>query len=322
MLSKLSILLSELERLNLGKEAEELSDIINKKAGRPISLPVEALLNFSERASEHILGLGLSTGLSPFKFIKWAINQSENTVNKFSHEALLGGVNIKGEEYPLIISVFMSNDRGKPAGSLISNRPIRSLPIDLQNSIPERFEIAKIIFIKISPEDFYPRDQRTLRRVEAYPFQQQIEMLLNSFINYIYGVLVHEFTHSTDIVLSEDSPSFSRYQRLYMDPEDKGFYYSTREELKAFLNQIIEDLIPKITYNPEEFINTDLSEYLKKHSAVFREVISQLSENPGDSETPSIQGNLAQRKSRARKYLLSSLYTWWLETKERAKTLL
>lgn len=310
MIDKLAKLANNLHDLGHLQAAQNIDNILTKYSGRPLPIPHDALIEFTDELVLTILSKIMSTGMKPMEFFMAALNSPENVVNSFNYDKVLLGTDVTGKEFPLVISSFITNQPGDSLASLVQVST-DSLPESAVRQLPPGHDSVKILYVKIIPETFMPRDDHEIFQLMSLDPARQITMTRNMLSHYAYSMLVHETTHAFDKVLTKDSPSFGRYERLYSDPEDKSFYYSTREELKAFLNQIVEDLIPAVFFDKEKFLASDFLTFVTTNSPDFKRIMEILKENPSDKETPSIQGTLAHRKRRARNYLLSSLYSWW-----------
>lgn len=147
-------------------------------------------------------------------------------------------------------------------------------------------------------------------------------VLTEVFHRTIYSYLTHEVTHAADLPTPsvEDvakSKQKSKFEKLYEQEAEKGgaFYFTTREELKAYLSQIIAELENK---------DLDISQSLQtiiESSPTYVAVSYILETDKKDFENKDHMGKtIAARKHSARKYLLSSLYTWLEDKKQKLAT--
>ena len=123
-------------------------------------------------------------------------------------------------------------------------------------------------------------------------------------------------THAMDFDIKQGSSrQKDRYGRLYAISDETdpryAFYYTTKEEVKANISQLVSQLEILVSENPN-LLNYDLETVLNR-SDFYKEIMSHLIVKPGDDEIRVIQGNLAQRKSRARKQILSGVYSAWVK---------
>jgi hypothetical protein len=96
----------------------------------------------------------------------------------------------------------------------------------------------------------------------------------------IYSILIHEFTHVTDIVDKKDS-DFQINKEKYIEQfgEESYYkkYYNLRSEFKAFLQQIVNDFFKqnelKDIKNMDEFIDNGL-----KKSKTYNRIINYIDE--------------------------------------------
>lgn len=141
----------------------------------------------------------------------------------------------------------------------------------------------------------------------------------------IYEFLTHEITHAMDIdICHGHSSQKERYKRLY-NIEDEGdprfgFYFTTREEVKANISQIISQLEGLVSNDPS-LLTVDF-ETIIRQSRHYREIMGYLIVKPGDEEIKVIQGTLAQRKARAKKQIISGVFAGWSEIVSNAKKIL
>ena len=132
----------------------------------------------------------------------------------------------------------------------------------------------------------------------------------------IYEFLTHEITHAMDIdIYHGHSSQKERYKRLYNiedegDPRS-GFYYTTREEVKANISQILSQLESLVSNDPH-LLTVDFRTIINQ-SRLYNEIMEYLAVKPGDEEVRVIQGTLAQRKRRAKKQIISGVFAGWSE---------
>ena len=126
-----------------------------------------------------------------------------------------------------------------------------------------------------------------------------------------HRVISHEITHALDELHSEDSPSYGKMQELLSaDDTDQtsNFYYTTREEVKAYISEILSEL--KGMFGPEDIADMSFMDIIKSSDS-YNIYMEELAHKPGDEDIKTIGGSLARRKSDASKKVNSALYKWY-----------
>jgi hypothetical protein len=135
-----------------------------------------------------------------------------------------------------------------------------------------------------------------------------------------YTIVAHEFTHAVDVVGTSNRLR-DEYEKIYDIPDDASpeeidksmaFYFTTREELKAHINQTIYEIDEYINkFGPESLYGRSFPEFLDRHSQTYNAMKHHLTVHPGDEETSSLGGSIAKRKRAAWKKYLLTLHSWW-----------
>lgn len=165
----------------------------------------------------------------------------------------------------------------------------------------------KLIRIIIHKDDLYDKER------ENYPDKNFIK-------KYIKEILIHELVHASELIKTLD-PEKDKYKYKRTKKLDElsniqeqnnplsDFYYTTREEIAAYLKQITAELEHELTDADFRLLSVD--EILER-SLTLPHILKKLS--PGeDIRTPF--GKLNRRKNIARKKFLSALYSWIMEKK-------
>lgn len=166
----------------------------------------------------------------------------------------------------------------------------------------------KLIRIIIHKDDLYDKES------ESYPDKNFIK-------KYIKEILIHELVHASELIKTLD-PEKDKYKYKRTKKLDElsniqeeanplsDFYYTTREEVAAYLKQITLELEHELT--DADFRLLSLKEILKR-SLTLPHILRKLS--PGEDVRTTF-GRLNRRKNIARKKFLSALYSWILEKKK------
>lgn len=140
---------------------------------------------------------------------------------------------------------------------------------------------------------------------ERYPNKEFI-------YKYIKEILEHELVHASEARVKD-----SKIDELSNidDPNDplSSFYYTTIEEIAAYLKQITVELEHDLTNN--DFKSLSIDEILER-SHTLPGILESLKPTE-DVKTP--KGSLNRRKDVARKKFLSALYSWIMDKKESLK---
>lgn len=185
-----------------------------------------------------------------------------------------------------------------------------------------------------------PSDKVALIRLNLYAedlYNPSIDYFPNiSFIKiYIKEKLAHELVHaaqnlltSSDVELSpQDLVDYSERNKkerkikfnelLHIFDEDNplsSFYYTTREEVAAYLRQIVLELEHNLTEDDFERLSFDK---ILRHSNTLPVLLKALEEGE-EIKTPF--GKLNKRKENTRRKILSALYSWIMNKKESLKS--
>ena len=138
---------------------------------------------------------------------------------------------------------------------------------------------------------------------------------LNYIEDFITQAIVHELTHATDVI-----PRNKRVEKEF-GKNDDNFYFSSREELKAHINETVYEAgTIMVDMDPEEIIEMSLIDFLEKNSSVYKTLKEKLIINPGDENINVPGGTLAKKKRKAWKQYLLSIYQWWTKQVERMQS--
>lgn len=182
---------------------------------------------------------------------------------------------------------------------------------------------AKLISILFG-EDYLQTFASKLKnyRLKNYSIQFKTE---EQFLNYTASyfkrdlriILIHEFTHAFDIIGDGINKYYKDINELNInDTQQKqhaGFYFSTREEIKAYINEITAEIY-YITnrMDSQEFLSLcrtqSLNKVLSNLSPMYTKVMEQLEIYPEDYNTTMI-GSLAKRKRKAKIKINHALLT-------------
>lgn len=132
---------------------------------------------------------------------------------------------------------------------------------------------------------------------------------------YIKEILIHEITHASEVINYSDFNSSGRSARrikklenlMNIENEDdplSSFYYTTKEEIAAYLSQITSEIEHELS--DYEISNMSINEILNRSLSL--PVILKNLELKEDSKTPF--GSINRRKLVAKKKILSALYSW------------
>lgn len=205
--------------------------------------------------------------------------------------AIYIGITDKDEEVTRSTSTVDSRNLLGQAASLIAEKNI------------------KLIRIIVHKDDLYDEER------ESYPDKNFIK-------KYIKEILIHELVHASELIKSLD-PEENKYKYKRREKLDElsniqeeanplsSFYYTTREEIAAYLKQITLELEHDLT--DADFRLLSLEEILKR-SPTLPNILRKLSLGE-DIKTPF--GKLNRRKNIARKKFLSALYSWIIEKKNK-----
>lgn len=289
-----------------------------KSAGRPISIDRKAIDTIAAESADFLarkyVDKCLSHGKHPF-FIFALYARIDNEI-KQSLRKTHGGIAFHIKDFD---TIEVSNVEGKSENFDI----IIAFTTQDESSAGFIDYSSKRIIVVLSPaslllsplSEAWVNSFLNKKNIEVPDMAPTIKVITDTFYRSIYSTLSHEITHAADFPPPKKrdvntSKQRTKFEKLYNEPGGM-FYFTTREELKAFLSQIIGEL---------EMNNLDYSQPLESiiktsQSYVALSYILEIDESDFKKKD-HVGKSIAARKHSAKKYLLSSLYTW-LEDKRK-----
>jgi len=255
----------------------DLTDRLMKLASGPAKLPERIIKDFSILAANNIL--------------KYIVGESDSPVILSSVTSL---TSFSGKEVKVLVYVEITE-------GIDEQNFAKTTEKELGYSDSEELIGLIRIFIPIS------------KISEEEGESDSLESLKNQLFWMIHSSISHEMTHALDELHSESSPSYQKFKRLNDDSGPaSSFYFTTREEVKAYISDIISEL--KSLFAPDDISSMSFREIIS-YSNTYAAISKELEVMPGDEDTRTIGGSLARRKRTASKKINSALYKWFLDSK-------
>lgn len=297
---------------------------LNKIAANPLpidNLAVEDIANSFMRRLSTVL---VSSGLDPITWIERRYEFSPRNYEdafyqqfEFKHEDVSGRPTITA----ITIGINPHLKKGEYSTSLIDSETAK----DFFNT-DDRVNHLQIIFGDDSISDWNLQIQSVRRQAPNTAILNK--GVMNLIFRDIYRIAAHELTHAYDVGTTSE-----KFQKEYANifdvdkdtPEEDmeyaaGFYYSTREELKAHINQSIAEAIDFIQkYGVETLLNMGFIEFLEIASTTYDTMKHYLTVRPADEGRNTLGVPIARKKQKAWKKYLLTMHTWWESAVEQAK---
>lgn len=203
------------------------------------------------------------------------------------------------------------------------------IPLDI---VKERFgnDVERVNILRVMfADDHIKRWEQQLAKAQLLDssLYSDLNSALIDVMNHdFYTIIAHELSHAVDVVGSSKRLRNEYEKVLDIGPQSTqeeveaaaSFYYTTREEIKAHINETIYEIDDYISkFGPESLYGRDFLQFLEKHSSTFNNLRYYLTVRPGDEDIKSLGGSIAKRKRAAWKTYLKALHSWWEKMMEK-----
>lgn len=308
-------------------EREDILNKIEKSAAAPMPIPQEIVTQFTQNFVDRIIRTLLASRLDPFLFVNSYFRiPSEDYQRAFSKGFSFDHKDISGRDTQTHIYTGL-NPHYKESVNSSSEVPMENR-VELGFS-PEK-ERVNLIRILIGADIMNDWTRISEVMLEAGRIQEDINETL---IEYIEGdiskIIAHELTHSMDINYQKDERMMNEYNKIYDVDENTSkedamanfsFYYTTREEIKAHINQTISESVTMLNrLGIEILLSKGFQEFFDFTSDTYHVMKKYLEVVPGDEDKRIMGRTLKKRKEDAWRKYLQSLYTWWERAMEQSQ---
>jgi len=266
-----------------------------KVAAKPLPISYDVVFDFSDGFCDNLLNnLGqirasLMDFLSVSHKLPYAKAQAISAFYK-SYEI----IDVAGNKKTLLVDAMIDGQEASSARYVRNSPKMGTIELSLGSGVIN--QIIGAISHSVMKGEMNPDDQHSV--------------ILHQIEDFITQGIIHELTHATDVVNGN--------KRIHKEYQKDDFYFSSREEIKAHINETVYELGSLLSdMNPNDIFKLSFPEFIETSSQVYRILKDKLQINPGDDQVTVPGGTMANKKRKAWKQYLLSVYEWWTKQIER-----
>lgn len=309
--------------LSNNKRSNVLNNIenINKIASRPIQLQKDFINEIIASFMNYFIKHVKNENIEPQIFINedlYSVNKLNSAFQNFKKSYKFSDKNIKNNDIEINVTISINPSKKDmfAARAFISEEDKKK--IDKQH-IKEIYGLIKIEFGQETFDNLkYDFNYRDMSSSAIAKF------IYNYLKSKLYTIFSHELTHCIDIINFESLAQkkyekfIKQYDKQNLFNEDskeylnyEEFYITTREEIKAFINETIAEAEQYIKKHGKDIAYLHDFETFFKKIPIYKAVMLALQSKDSDETAIFPGGSLKKRKAVAKNKYLNALLEWW-----------